>query len=332
MRLRRRERHVSRAFAWIAVVICSLSWSGGVARAVDPTEIPDLIRKLEFPINPESRRVGLQGLLDLKEKAAPAIPHLIRLSKSDDPKMRMAAMVVLASIGPASKAALADLRPRLKDDDLHVRYWACQAIGAIGPEAKTVVPELLEAMKSDAASVRRHAALALGKIGREGGEQMIAPLITALKDKSNQVRADAAQSLGLLGPMAAAAVRPLELALEDPNFHAKANAAVAHWRITGQTDLALKHLLAELRQLDNPWDAVTGYIDMGDAARAAVPELEKLAAEEEGELQLYAVEALGGIGKSAERAIPVLQKLATDDQPDEDLRDAAREAIKKIRP
>ena len=38
-------------------------------------------------------------MLDLKEKAAPAIPHLIRLSKSDDPKMRMAAMAVLASIG-----------------------------------------------------------------------------------------------------------------------------------------------------------------------------------------------------------------------------------------
>lgn len=307
--------------------------AAGAAHAPpDPAEIPDLLHKLEHPVSTESRRAAIIGLLELKEKAAPAIPRLVKMTKSNDEQLRMVAVGILASIGPKSKAALADLRKLLKDPDIHVRYWTCQALGAIGPEAKEAVPELIDVMKDDAASVRRHAALALGKIGKAGGDAVVPALIGALSDRVFQVRADASQSLGRFGPDAAAAVPTLEKSLADPRFHAYVEASLAHWKITGKTDLVLKHLLDELIKQDVPWDAAAGYAELGDAAKSAVPDLERLLSDENTEVALYAAEALGGIGTSAERAIPALQKLAAEDQEDEDLRETAQAAIKKIRP
>ncbi len=320
-----------RLFALLAMLIGSGVGPLMAVAAADPTEIPDLLHKLEFPINPDVRRQAIHGLMDLKEKAAPAIPRLVRMTKSDDPELRKIAVAILGSIGPASKVAVADLRPRLKDTDMHVRYWTCQTFAAIGPEAKEVIPDLIVALRTDVASVRRHSALALGKISKEGNEQVVTSLIAALHDVSHQVRADGAQALGLLGNSATTAVAPLEKSLADPKFTAKVDAAIAHWRITGQTELVLKHLLAELQNVDHPWEASAGYALLGDAARSAVPTLQRLAETSEGELQLYAVEALGGIGKSSAPALVVLQKLADDEQSDEDLRDTAREAIEKIR-
>lgn len=317
----------------LAVVVAGSVATAKQARAADPAEVHDLVRIIgDLSLDVARRNAAIKEVLEMKEKAAPAIPDIVKLTKSENPNARMIAVALLASIGPASKVTIDEILPRLKDEDVHVRYWTCKAFGAMGAEAKRVVPNLIELLQKDAASVRRHAALAIGGIGPAAGADAVPPLVKALADPVQPVRADAVTALGQLGEVAKSAVPDIEQALERPRFNANTAAAVAHWRITGRADLAIKYLLDEIQKLDNPWEAAAGFETLGAAAKDAVPALTRMLDAEDPETKLYAIEALAGIGPPAASAADKIAKFAQDDQPDEDLRETSRAALKKLKP
>ncbi|MGW7440314.1 hypothetical protein [Streptomyces sp. NPDC054849] len=215
---------------------------------------------------------------------------------------------------------------------------------------------------------RAAAAVPLDRAGRRapdgGGTPAAAPAAPELAGLLTTPAArPAAEALGRIGPAAASAARtrgvagPVAgvlagLALGDtdrpgPRWRGAQTAAWAHWRITGDPDLALRvcgaaaraglgrpvlRYLADLGPLAAPYaDAVSPLLTCpgewsrvgaaeawwritGDAAPAVdalVPELAPLAGHGVTPLVLRTVRTLGAIGRPAAAALPVLQAVTS---------------------
>ena len=266
--------------------------------AIGPAALPDLIAALEDE-HPQVFAGAASAIHRIGPEAKEAVEPLVKLVKKDDPFARHAGIYGLMGIGPEARAAVPALIEALNHEHFHTRYWACRALREIGPEAKAAVPVLVRLLQEDLASVRRHAAQALGGIGPEIGEEAIASLTAALEDPLEPVREDAAIALGKIGPPAKSAVPALEEALAKGPLAARVPGARSLWLITGRPDPAVGVLVGELGDFNGGYDATR---------------------------------ALGEIGPPAKSAVPALRKLIESDQVQEDVRQAAADAIKRIDP
>jgi HEAT repeat protein len=142
------------------------------------------------------------------------ISNLITQMKAKDPDVRRQAAKELAEAGADAKPAVTVLSNALKDSDLFVRRFSAQALGNIGPDAAPAIPALRTALLNSRENkeVQEAAAAALGKMGKGGVEALIA----VLKDSNKEpdVRRKAVESLGLIGPDAKSAIKPLVEALQ----------------------------------------------------------------------------------------------------------------------
>jgi len=267
---------------------------GDVGTAV----LPELIAALENE-NPQVCLGAAGALHRIGPEAKEAVEPLLKLLKKDDDLTRRGAFYGLMGIGPEAMAAVPALTEALTHKDFHTQYWACRALREIGPEAKTAVPVLLGLLTEGAASVRRNAAQALGGIGPGIGEDAVGALAKALRDSSDPVREDAAIALGRLGPFAKSAAPALEEALANGPIAARVPAARALWLVTGRTERAVDVLIEELAELNWTYDAV---------------------------------QTLGEIGPAAKKAVPALVALLKLTDEEEDVREAAIDALKKIEP
>jgi len=116
-------------------------------------------------------------------------------------------------------------------------------------------------------------------------------------------------SLGKLGPFAKEAAPALKAAAGNPRFAARVQAAMAVWRITGETQTANDVLLQEIQTPDAPWEAADAIGELGVQAREMVPRLTELLRAERAETRLHAASALGNIGPPAQAAIADLKRL-----------------------
>jgi HEAT repeat protein len=122
---------------------------------------------------------------------------------------------------------------------------AVEALGEMGSEGK-VAEMLTPALEDRDVSVRLAAEEALAR----GGKGMVPDLITALKSDSAKVRAGVARALGMIGPPAKEAIKPLVALKNDKDANVKAAALEALLRIfNGKEDEMKKALgLLELRE------------------------------------------------------------------------------------
>ena len=161
------------------------------------------------------------------------------------------------------------------------------------------IKELIREFKApydynDASLGFKAACLELADIGLPA----VPALIEALKHKVSDVKSNAAKALGLIGPAAKDAIPNLIVNLHDKND--------------------------EVREF-----SVIAIGEIGPSAKDAVPALiEAFLNDEDSWIRSEAKEALGYIGPAAKEAIPALNKLLDDENPD--VREAAKEAIKKI--
>jgi hypothetical protein len=155
----------------------------------------------------------------------------------------------------------------LKDKEKEARESATWALGKIGLDAKAAVPPLIETAKMD----------------REHGL--------------------AAEALGRIGAEAKAAVPILVMLLDQSSAQARIRIALAHWRITGHEETAVKVLTASLT-------------DEQSAVRCA------------------AADALGEMGPKAKAAVPALIAMTKKKTGDDRFldREGARQALRKIDP
>ena len=85
--------------------------------------------------NGDAKSGALAELAAGGPNSAAAAPQIIPLLKDEDPVVRRLAAYALGQIGPAAKAALADLKTLLADNDRNVVTAAVNAIRAIDPKS-----------------------------------------------------------------------------------------------------------------------------------------------------------------------------------------------------
>ncbi|MHC4400701.1 MAG: HEAT repeat domain-containing protein [Planctomycetota bacterium] len=294
-----------------------------------PTIVPDAIAALDD----KHSQVCLGACAALHEcgpTAKAAVPALIRLLEKDVRGTRQGAMYAFMGIGPEAEPAVPLLIKTLTHDNLHAQYWACRALGQIGPASRPAVPGLIDRLTRATAAVRHNAAAALGDIGPAVGEEGVRALEKALEDRSQPTREDAAIALGKLGPFAASAAPALEKAVVNDTISPRIPAARALWQVTGKTEVAVDALIEDLHDFNLGDEAAEVLVEIGPAAKRAVPALVELLESGDAFQRLFAAQALGGLGPAAQGASAALESAASDADPD--IRRAAAEALQRIHP
>jgi len=133
--------------------------------------IPAVIEMIQTDSSDLNRGTAVTLLCGMKEKAAPAVPALIKAL--DDVKARQHVAASIHQIGDPAKPAIPRLNELLNDSDRAARADAAKGLGGFGPAAAEAVPALIETLKTDKNdTVRREVANALGKIGAPASEAM----------------------------------------------------------------------------------------------------------------------------------------------------------------
>jgi HEAT repeat protein len=220
--------------------MCVLCLSAVITRAAEPS-VADLAAGLKS--GDESARLSaIDGLGQMGDKAAEAVPALTALLKDASPAVRAHAAKALGEIGTKAKPAVPELAKLISDPDETVRQKAIGAIRNIrpGPQVgiplfvkvmddkdpavriramramaaagKEAVPFLIQALKNEQAAY--WACLVLNQIGPDAQEAAPA-LIPLLSDKRPQIRREAILALAEIGKPAAQAIPQLVKALDD---------------------------------------------------------------------------------------------------------------------
>jgi len=289
------------------------------ALARDPSAPPAGNRPLSqwiAELGDSSPQVRIQAGLALAEigpAARDAEAALTQALKDKDPEPRYAAVLALGSIGAEGTGAVEGLAQALSDENWFVRFTAAQALQKLGPRAKAAAPALVRALQpvdsvKDFRPVRCGAAMvALAKIDPQAKalEGAIALVVARLLgyegDGSDGARAVGAEMLGDCGPAARSAVPALVKRLKDEEGDARVKAAEALIKIAPETNsgAALAGLLQDLKD----------------------PDLL---------VRILACEALGRLGPRVNPAAAALSAAIED--PEQEVRQAAREALKRVDP
>jgi HEAT repeat protein len=232
----------------------------------------------------------------------------------------------LADLGSGAKAAVPALITALGSKDTKLQWHAAAALSEIGPAAKAAVPALTAALKSKNPQVRGYAAHALEEIG-EASKPAAKDLEALLMDDDKDVRRAGLDALLGIHLDSKTLVPILKRAIEstdmDPSLIVPALNALAE---SGDSGIAV--LVEELKNEKARYWACLALAEAGPKAKAALPELSKLAESKEPEMRMQAVITLGEIGPDAKAAVPAIVKALDDKQPS--VRYAAAYAAGKI--
>lgn len=110
--------------------------------------VPGLVEMLRSS-DPRLRKLAATTLWGLGAKGKDAVPALAELLADPDPELRLAAAMALDNMGPAAVDAVPALIKALKDPEGEVRQWSAKALGHIGPAAASAIPALSKAAKAD---------------------------------------------------------------------------------------------------------------------------------------------------------------------------------------
>ena len=252
----------------------------------DNRAVPHLLEALKSEKTPKVKARIVEALREIDDPSA--VPGVIVALRDDSPEVRREAASALAEFEePTGLRALIGLA---RDGDVQVRREVAQHIGQL--ETSEALQALMSMATDVDDEVRANAIESMEHF--ENDQQVIAPLVKALGDKSPHVRQHAADALGGKHDMIKSAPDALIRALQDPDRDVRRNAANALGNI-------------------------------GD--EAAVPGLKKLVSDSDVETRRHAVEALKEIGGA--EAIQALMGLLKDNDPE--VRKTAAEALGKRR-
>jgi HEAT repeat protein len=201
--------------------------------------------------------------------------------------------------------------------DAEDRYIAAQALGNIGSLAKPAIPKLIAKLKDEDKRVRIAVADAMRKIGELKAQ--VPSLIELLEGNDKYICSLSASTLGKIGPPAKAAIPALIKALTDEDWGVGSSAASALGSIgSGLLPTLIDALTYESREVRcHAANALASKLRLG-----AVPALiNALKSEDEG-FRRHATSVLEA------EAVAALREAYNDS--DEDVRNAAEEALKKI--
>jgi HEAT repeat protein len=189
--------------------------------------VPRLIKALETE---ELRAKAAAIVARIGPPAKATVPALIEALGDKTPETRSEVLFALAAIGPDAAEAVPAIIQASKGSEMDVCYSACYALGKIGPAAESAKADLAENLAGDDHFLCMASAWALCQIDPKSPEtaaKAVPVLIEALEEPDPPTRLHAAESLGLLGPLAADAADALKKLQDDPDEEVRAAAAKA---------------------------------------------------------------------------------------------------------
>jgi HEAT repeat protein len=292
--------------------------------------VPGLIKALD---NKDAAYWACLALSEIGPQAAAAVPKLGQQLDSDEPEVRLQALVALAAIGPASKPLAGRIRELLsKDDATGVRYAAAYALGAIGDKA-TALPALTQALDSKDEFLRVAAAWAYVRLVENDKSpallKAVKIVVDGLTSEDHRVRGVAARAFAdpdLSSELLRPAFRRVLQGVKDPAKLMEVVDALA--------SLGPKAVPLCVKSLEEKGPlrlyALKLLIKIGADASPALPALTATLADPDPELRRESLFALGAIGPpSAKATAKIVAKLTDDDQ---EVRHAACYALGKIGP
>jgi HEAT repeat protein len=192
-----------------------------LGRALDPG-LQFLARGLKDP-NPRIRLATVEFLETLGDGAVSAVPALLEALEDCDRFVRWAAArtfgrMDLDELGPRRERIIVPAIARLLfDPDVDVCKTAAGTLQRFGPQAAAAVPSLARVTAQGDPEVRVAAMQALGALNPEDAVRAVRALLNALRNADADVRRTAAETLGRIGPLARDAIGPLRQALQDDN-------------------------------------------------------------------------------------------------------------------
>jgi HEAT repeat protein len=245
--------------------------------------------------SPEERGRAIEDISGLGAAGKPADGFLVDVVRNDQPDLRVLAAGALVRIEADPNKAVPALAEGLYEEDEDVSKACAEALGGFGDPA---VNTLVGVLESENHQARRNAAWALGLVGPDA-KRAQKPLIRALGDEDATVRSAAARSLGMIVTDDSNAVQPLVSALDDEDEEVRAAAA---WSVG----------------------------EHGDLARWAVLPLVDTLKDKSALVRMHSAIALGKLGEHARQAALDLSSVIEND-PDPEVRREATEALILIR-
>jgi HEAT repeat protein len=184
-----------------------------------------------------------QATLALAQIGAPAVPELIKALSAPSPSVRARALWAFAVIGPDAGDALPAICPYLTDEDALIRYLALAALADMPKEARSVLPLITKHLRDADPYVRCQAALALRRMGPD----TLVHLLPVTRDPEATIRFTAVQSLTLYQE-APEAVRALVDAVYDSESKVRVAAGAALIQLGPAAKDALPRLLGLLKE------------------------------------------------------------------------------------
>jgi HEAT repeat protein len=267
--------------------------------ALDPKHGPDMsaLRSLSRALGDVDKEVKLQALMSLVKLGPPVydpqneaatkeatackreVESRVRgITSNSDPILRIWGHMAFMRMDKVREKELKPIAALLNHADLMTRVQAAQALGTIGPEAKPVVPELVDALKDKDPMARYWVALALGSV-KARPAQTVPALVETLKDPELLVRGAAARALGVL----AGATRSKDA---EPGLAGA---------IQKEGVPALIGTLKKEKEPQVGIELMWALGEIGDDAKAAIPDLERIVKDEEEALKKAAKEAINKI-------------------------------------
>jgi HEAT repeat protein len=197
----------SRVAYWVLLIgVCG--WTIGCG--ADPVD--QWIAQLQSA-DVETRRAAARALTQKNQAEDRVMVALAKAAADHDTEVKSLAIGALGRIGKPAASSLPALVAALQDSESSVRLSAALAIQKIDPKNSAFVPALTAAMRAGDGRVL----LDVGAMGA-GAVWAVPTLIDLLAHPLPQVRALAAQTLGRIGPAAAAAKPALQQATRDSNL------------------------------------------------------------------------------------------------------------------
>jgi HEAT repeat protein len=264
----------------------------------DKQALPALIQMVEDdepgPLGKAKTTVIMQ-LGPQDDKAPPMVTEIVETERTR-PIGKTAALAALRTLGPAASPAVGAITKALHDMHREIREDAAETLAAVA--GRKAVPPLMEQIRWEGSIGKR--ARAARRDSEYYDDELMILTIAAI---FSRMGADAVEAVPLLASL-------LGAPLGDTDWDRDT---------TGSRD---QRLLADLGA-------------MGPAAKDAVPDMIQVLSRhhfaDDDELRRAAAEALGRIGPAAAAALPKLRQVAADD-PEEEVRQAARDAVRKIAP
>ena len=255
---------------------------------------------------PNQKYSAAMTLARFGRKGAAAVPAIVKLLDDENVVLREQAILTLSAFGPAAKEAVPALGAKLADPDFDVRRGAVSVLKALGPLAAPIAPQLCKQLGEQDEALRREVLEALAALGDQVPAD-VAAIAALLPSQDDKERVLVLEALGSQGANAKSAIPAI---VKD--FRGSPLMKAATLRALGRIGQPTPEALALLGERLDRGETVERKASaralalMGPAAKAATPQLQKLAMSKDPASGVWAATALYRLGVNPDSQLAVI--------------------------